>query len=208
LLIYKKTGDSIALQNLQADILSKTNGDILLKNISQASLQQKFEESMERIKEVFVSVASGPLITILNGLAKMLEHTELLKGLLIASGAALAFMATKAIVTAGASIAAAFAMGNWVGAVAGAVPLAAAIAAGTATGVAVNDSVINPQGGIVISTPEGQIVPNRKDSIITTTDPKGMLSGGGNNSEMIAILSEIRDGMKRPGNVYLDSMKV
>jgi len=206
--LYKKTGDSIALQNLQADILSKTNGDILLKNISQASLQQKFEESMERIKEVFVSVASGPLITILNGLAKMLEHTELLKGLLIASGAALAFMATKAIVTAGASIAAAFAMGNWVGAVAGAVPLAAAIAAGTATGVAVNDSVINPQGGIVISTPEGQIVPNRKDSIITTTDPKGMLSGGGNNSEMIAILSEIRDGMKRPGNVYLDSMKV
>ena len=207
--LYKKTGDSIALQNLQADILSKTNGDILLKNISQASLQQKFEESMERIKEIFVSVASGPLITILNGLAKMFEHTALLKGLLIASGAALAFMATKAIVTAGASIAAAFAMGNWVGAVAGAVPLAAAIAAGGATYASVDDALIDPNGGIVISTSKGNIVPDRGDHLIATPDPGKLLGGnGGGNNEMVAILSEIRDGMKRPGNVYMDTVKV
>ena len=205
--MYKRLGNIDAQRNLEAEILSKTNGDILLKNISQASLQQKFEESMERVKELFVSIASGPMISILNSIAKLLSNTVLLKGLLIASGAALAFMATKAILTAGASIASAIAIGNIPGAVLGGIALASATAAGVATGVAVNDAVINPNGGIVISTPEGQIIPNKKDSVITTTNPGGLLSGG-NNRGIENKLDAMIALMQKGGNVYMDSTRV
>lgn len=39
-----------------------------------------------------------------------------------------------------------------------------------------NDGMISPRGNIVIKTPEGQIMPNKKDYLIATTNPNSLLS--------------------------------
>lgn len=52
---------------------------MLLKNISQMSLQQRFEASVEKVKELFVSIASGPIMSVLNGIAKLFEDTFTLR---------------------------------------------------------------------------------------------------------------------------------
>ena len=81
--LLKASNDQQGLAILKQEILSKQNGDMLLKNISQMSLQQRFEASVEKVKELFVSIASGPIMAVLNGIAKMLEHTFALKALLL-----------------------------------------------------------------------------------------------------------------------------
>jgi len=40
----------------------------------------------------------------------------------------------------------------------------------------INDGMISPRGNIVIKTPEGQIMPNKKDYLIATTNPNSLLS--------------------------------
>ena len=64
----------------------------------------------------------------------------------------------------------------------------AAVIAGAAAYSMMNDGIINPKGGMVVSGPEGSIQLNKKDSIIAGTN----LGGGGNsNQDSSALISAI-----------------
>lgn len=85
-------------------------------------------------------------------------------------------------------------------------PLDAIFGSGSET---VHDSMVNPKGRVVISTPKGNIVPDKNDSIITTTNPSGLLGGGSTDmSETNAKLDKLIALLSQGGNVYLDSKKV
>lgn len=196
--LYRKSGDQAKLIALQEKARRIEGGDALLQDISRASLNQRFEESINKIKEIFTEIASGPIISILNGMAKMLQHTTVLKGLLIAAAAAMTAIAVSATIASFGAAAAAAA--PWVAGI-------GAAAAGITTAIAVNDSMISPSGQIMISTPQGNILPNKNDSIITTTNPGGLLSGGSDNSAVTAKLDELIGEVRKGGNVYIDSTR-
>lgn len=71
----------------------------------------------------------------------------------------------------------------------------------------VQDSVISPSGNITISTPKGKIVPHKDDSIITTTNPKGLLAGN-NTGNMEAKLDTMIMLLRQGKSLYMDSIKV
>jgi len=212
--IIKKNNDLVGLTRLQEEIRAKANGDVLLSQISQVSLQQRFQESIEKIKDAFVSIASGPLVKIMGGMANLLSHAETLKGLLIASGAAMSFMATRSIAIAAASAFTSSAQVPIIGAVLGGLAAAATAASlysmmnsGDSKVQSVNDGVVDPTGRITVSTPEGMIVPNRKDHLLFTTNPNALLNKGDDNSVMISKLDRMIALLSRGGNVYIDSEK-
>lgn len=198
LISMNKTTEAAALLD---DIRKQKNGDMMAQDISRASLSQRFEESMTRIKEIFVNIASGPITTILESFAKLLQHTTLIKVLMVSlatvAAAFAASMVTAAIAsvitTGGASLAAAAIVGG------------ATLLAGTA--LAVSDSAISPSGQVMISTPKGMIKPDPNDSIITTTNPQALLGGNGSGAGVENKLDTMITLMSKGGNVFIDSVR-
>ena len=86
----------------------------------------------------------------------------------------------------------------------------AAVMAGAAAYSMMNDGIISPTGGMVVSGPEGSIQLNKKDSIIAGTN----LGGGGNNnggnssSEIRELKNMVAAIANRPINVSIDGKKV
>jgi hypothetical protein len=86
----------------------------------------------------------------------------------------------------------------------------AAVIAGAAAYSMMNDGIISPTGGMVVSGPEGSIQLNKKDSIIAGTN----LGGGGNNNggNSSAEIRELKNMVaaiaNRPINVSIDGKKV
>jgi hypothetical protein len=68
----------------------------------------------------------------------------------------------------------------------------AAVMAGAAAYSMMNDGVISPTGGMVVSGPEGSIQLNKKDSIIAGTN----LGGGGNNNQDSSALISAINGLR------------
>jgi hypothetical protein len=82
----------------------------------------------------------------------------------------------------------------------------AAVMAGVGAYSMMNDGVISPTGGMVVSGPEGSIQLNKKDSIIAGTNLGG---GGGNSSAEIRELKNMIAAIaNRPINVAIDGKKV
>jgi hypothetical protein len=196
--LLRKSNDQAGLAVLQAEAAKVEGGKVMLQDIARASINQRFEESVNRIKDVFTEMAV-PLGNIMDKIAKLLEHTFILKSVLVLAAAAMTSMAISATIT------------SFGAAAAAAAPWLAGIAA-TAAGVgmirAVNDSMISPSGQIMISTPQGNILPNKNDSIITTTNPGGLLNGGGGGDNLVASkIDELIGHVKKGGNVYIDSTR-
>lgn len=89
------------------------------------------------------------------------------------------------------------------------VSIAGWLGAGSGNPTPMHDGMISPHGNIVISTPQGAIVPDRNDSLIATTNPGGLLGGGGSDMSAVANkLDKLIDLISQGGNVYMDSKKV
>jgi hypothetical protein len=86
----------------------------------------------------------------------------------------------------------------------------AAVIAGAAAYSMMNDGIISPTGGMVVSGPEGSIQLNKKDSIIAGTNlGGGGNNNGGNSSAEIRELKNMVDAIaNRPINVSIDGKKV
>ena len=190
-----------------AQLNSATNATEMQAAQARVSEQMKFEESMARVREAVGIMASGPLLKMVEFVRSMTEESWKLKTVLVSVAATMAAIAASsittaismALVTGGASALSGAAV---IGSILGAAALGGGIMAAT-----VNDSLISPSGGILISTPEGMIKPNKNDHIITTTDPKSVLGGGGGgNSER--LLSAILEAVKQPGKVYMGATEV
>lgn len=198
--LYKKNNDQVSLTRLQNDILAKQNGDLLLKNISQVSLQERFSALVDKIKDTIASIGSGPIIHLLNGFAKLVENASVFKGILYTIGGILAGIAATTIITSFVANPIMAGIGFGLG--------AAAVAALSSYGKPVQDALITPSGQVAISTPAGMIVPDKRDSVITTTNPDGLLQSGQSNSGVEERLDALINIMRRSGRIYMDSKEV
>jgi hypothetical protein len=97
----RKTGDLAGIEQLKAEAARKEGGQALLQDIARANLQDRFNESMERIKQIFTEVAAGPMIQLISGFAKLLENTFLLKTVAISLVALFGAIAASAIIASG-----------------------------------------------------------------------------------------------------------
>lgn len=95
--LLRQRNDKSGMAALMEAARKKEGGEILLQDIARANLQQRFEESVERIKQIFTEMAAGPLTKMLSSIASMLENTTLLKGILIGAAALFGVIAALAI---------------------------------------------------------------------------------------------------------------
>ena len=187
--LAKKQGDMDKVRMLENSIGNEEDAKAALEKVS---AQEKFNAAIEKLKSMLSSIVEGPASKFVDYLAKLLADTNKLKAILTT---------IKAVAFA---LAAAFVIMNPVAGLAG---LAAAGAVYAMSSM--NDGVINPKGGMVVSGPEGSIQLNKKDSIIAGTN----LGGGGNNqsnnsNELRELKNMVAAIANRPINVSIDGKKV
>jgi hypothetical protein len=101
--ILRRNGDIAGMEKLKAEAARKEGGQALLQDIARANLQDRFNESMERIKQIFTELAAGPMMTFLGGMTKLLQNTTLLKTVLVATAVVVGAI-TASLIAAAAAI--------------------------------------------------------------------------------------------------------
>jgi hypothetical protein len=111
--LLRSRNDQAGIAALMEEARKKEGGEVLLQDIARVNLQERFQESVERIKQIFTELAAGPMIKLLEGIAKFLQNTTALK-ILFASlvGLATAIAAAITIATGGANLVAAGLIGG------------------------------------------------------------------------------------------------
>ena len=202
--------------------------------VDQQAAQEEFNDSVEKFKEIFVDIAQNilpaikmalePIGIIMQGIGffigLVVKGFKTLLPIIITVGAALAVVYAKqvgmAIMNAVSSIYKAL----------GGLPVVGPVLALAAIGGAVsfinskkvNDGIIQPDGGIALSTQKGTIQLNKEDSVVAGTNlfgEKGGGSGGGstsgggaNMSQTNALLQQLINVISAGGDVTLDGQKV
>tara|TARA_R110001592_G_scaffold114630_2_gene314608 strand:+ start:1079 stop:3391 length:2313 start_codon:yes stop_codon:yes gene_type:complete len=224
-------------ETMSAEEARKALGDdALAKQFEQQSSAELFAQSMERVKEIFVSIVDGPLGAMMSGIASILSNTGaaytifggiavLLGGKMLIGlgrmvgqlGIALGLSQAKAA----SEITAASALTMGIGTIA--VMAAAAGAIGLMYAATkpkkVKDGVIDPKGGIVMSGEKGSIQLDKNDSVVAGTSlfgnekTQGKSQGGGgggsvNMAQTNALLQQLISVVQSGGTVTLDGQKV
>jgi hypothetical protein len=195
--------------------------------------QEKFNESIEKLKSMLSSIVEGPAAKFVDGLANMLSSVERIKSafggvMKIITGISLGKMIGQLGIAAGLQAILAAGAITWASGITLGIGIAAVLGGMWAASsgfsditksmepppTKVNDGIINPKGGMVVSGPEGSIQLNKKDSIIAGTN----LGGGGNSNQdssaLIAAINGLKSDMKalasRPINtsVQLDGKEL
>jgi hypothetical protein len=103
--LMRQRNDIAGMAALKAEAEKTEQGKVLLQDIARANLQQRFQESVERIKQIFTEIAAGPIIKMIEGLARLLQNTTLLKGIFFTLTALATALAVKiALATGGISL--------------------------------------------------------------------------------------------------------
>jgi hypothetical protein len=103
--LMRQRNDVAGMAALKAEAEKTEQGKVLLQDIARANLQQRFQESVERIKQIFTEIAAGPIIKMLEGLARLLQNTTALKGIFAVLTGLAAMLAVKiAMATGGLSL--------------------------------------------------------------------------------------------------------
>lgn len=200
--LAKQQGDIDKVRMLERSIGNEANAEKALQEIS---AQEKFNAAVDKLKSMLSDIVSGPASKFVDMLGKLASNAFLVKGIFYAIAGILSAIAASAIITAFVTNP----IGAFIGLAAG-LAAVASLSAMTSSPESsstktVNDGVINSNGGLVVSGPEGSIQLNKKDSVIAGTN----LGGGGNSSSELAeiknILSQI---LAKDTNVYMDSTKV
>jgi hypothetical protein len=92
-----------------AQIKQSDNADQLLKQYEQISAQEKFNQSIEKLKEMLANLIDGPFGKFLDGLADAVSNAKVLKGIMFAIGGIIAGNMLKGIASFGIQMAAAIA---------------------------------------------------------------------------------------------------
>jgi len=165
--------------------------------VQQQSTAEKFAQSIEHLKEIFVSIVDGPLGLMLNGLNALLSNAYVLYPIMAAIGTIITVKMVKGIIDFGKGIAqvipklmimvgeaiayaAAWAVAN---------PVTALVGLGVAAGVGalvysqMKDGMIDPKGGMIVSGEKGSIQLDKEDSIIAGTNLIGNKSNKSNSSQ-------------------------
>jgi hypothetical protein len=197
--LAKQQGDQDKVNLLQKSLGNEKAANDALKELS---AQEKFNAAMDKLKAMVGSIVEGPAQKFVDMLSKLAQNATLLKVTFGAIAGILAAIAASAIVTAFVT--------NPIGASIGlAAGLGAAYALHQATKV--QDGMIDPKGGLVVSGGKGSIQLDPKDSIIAGTNLTGgkQSSAGYNNSNEIRELKNMVAAIaSRPINVSIDGEKV
>lgn len=220
---YKKLGKEKEAQQLLDDISKQQNGELVAQDIARVSINQRFEQTMLKIKDILSRMLEGPLIGMLEAFANFISDTDRLNNFLSTT-----LMFAKAITASlmAAAVAVTVATGGL-----------NTLAAFAATGVGsyflmslatpdldqyksdnvkdMKDGVIAPNGQIMISTPEGDMIRTGKNDYLyaTPTPPNQLLGGGrGNdtagNSEALRLLRQLVDETRAGKSIYMNSIKL
>ena len=202
--------------------LNEAEAEKLALQEQQASVQEKMDETIMRIKETFASIVDGPLGTFANFIATAMENTQLL--LQILGGVALIYGVLNAKALIGATIAAGKAIAEMSAMSAmtlgiGAIAVIAGIAAVSskmseekekaeakaAKGISVQaDAHIAPDGGLIVSGEKGTYQLHKDDSIIAGTDLKSKSESS--ESEGGPTLGKIAMAFLNPIGTIVDSV--
>lgn len=189
--LLKANNDQIGLARLQEEARKKEGGELLLQDIAKLSLNQRFEESMNRLKEIISTIVAGPIGNMLEAFSRMVANGDAIKGIFNAIKAA-------AIVAA-----VAFAAINPAGALAAAAIIGGGMLAYSATPESsIKDGLISPSAGNRILTPGGVVNTDRNDYIMASTNP-----GGLNNDAVLSKMDELINVMKKGGDVFVDTVR-
>jgi hypothetical protein len=193
--------------------------------LERISAQDKFNAAMEKLKSMVSSIVEGPASKFVDTLGAVLGDANALKTIFYSISTILGAMSlTKlitgllsALVTSGALAATTAATASTITLGVGAIAVIAGIASimgavnsAKSNAKQVNDGVISPTGGMLVSGPEGSIQLNKKDSIIAGTNLGGGGNGNGGNSsaEMRELKNMVAAIANRPINVSIDGKKV
>ena len=155
--------------------------------VNQQTTAEQFSQTIEHLKEIFVSIVDGPLGILLNGMASLLSNAYTLYPIIAGIGAIISVKMVKGMssfgkelvkvipklalmLTSYIGIAAAWAVAN---------PIMAAVGLALAAGVGalvysqMKDGVIGPGGETVVSGPKGSIQLDKEDSMIVGTNLMG-----------------------------------
>ena len=229
---FKKLGD-VSNKNLSEQLkLLKAQGEpmdsVLYKQIQQQSVQEKFNNAIEKLQDLVGSLVAGPLGSMLDLFASIADNATvmysimgLISGLLLGKMAVgLAKTITQLGIALGISTAKAAADTASAEAVTlggATIPILAGI--GAVVGMIAGLSSGGPKlakGGIVTSEVNNATIGEAgPEAIIPLNSPKaaGMLGGGGIDiAPMVAAINEVRNAVNalasKSGDVHLDGQKV
>lgn len=141
------------------------------RQLQSASIQDKFNASVEKLKEIFVGLVD-PLLPVLNAFSSILNYISESKVALTLLQGVMAGLAVKSLINAVASI--------WSMAL---TPLGAALAVGATTALfaavsaakssTMKDGIIDPKKGPIVSGEFGTVQLNPRDSIVAGTNLLG-----------------------------------
>ena len=223
--LINQYGDAAAdLNKEQAEEFKKSGlslDDYLKKQGAQVALQEQFNNSVEQLKEIFVSIVQGPFGTLVGMVSSLLTDFGLMYPIVAAIGAILVEQVVTSMISFGRSVASAIpGMLSLLG-ISEAKAIAEVTAAEAATfGIAtiailagvgaivsamasskseLADDMIQPgYGKRILFSPEGSIAFNDKDTIVAGTDLKqgnDVISGPagsiGNNDGLMAGIREL-----------------
>jgi len=182
-----------------------------LSNFKQLTFQESLNTALEKMRDIFSTIAEGPLGVIAGFFADILSNSYVINSLLGAMVGYLTIATYKSSIllakSIAQSIAAIFAGSFKMGPVglafagAGVAALLTAIASSSSVAKSVNDAIISPSGEIITTNPD--------DYLIATQDPKGLatsMSKGQTGSNKIEQLLE--QILMKNSNVYMDSSKI
>jgi len=196
--------------------------------LERISAQDKFNASMEKLKSMIASIVEGPAASFVDTLGAVLGDANALKTIFYSISTILGAMSlTKLITGLLSALATSEALAATTAATASAITLgvgAVAVIAGIASIMGainsaksnaektnIDDGIISPTGGMIVSGPEGSIQLNKKDSIIAGTNlggGNGGNSGNNNSNELRELKNMVAAIANRPINISIDGKKV
>jgi len=198
----------------EANDLAKSLGskEQRLAALNQIDASTKFNESLERAKSLFADMfkdTEGIGTSIVNTLSTLMT----MKPLLAAIAGLYVTMAVRSAAIAVANIFSSAALagskrgliGMGLGLFAAGAFVSSMYGALSRPVTPMNDGVIAPDGGMIVSGDKGSIQLNKDDSIIAGTNLGG---GGEGNKELLMEIKALRAAVEKGGNVYMDGNKV
>jgi hypothetical protein len=220
-------------KTMTAEEAAKVLGDeSYAQQLEQTSNSEKFEKIVEKIRDAFTPIAETLLPKISEALGWFSEHTNVILGVMTAIGAVIGVQMVGGIIKATAqmapliakagilvgeyvAMAAAWAIANPIGAAAG---LLLAAGVGAVVYSQMQDGMIAPDGGLVVSGEKGTYKLDKNDSVIAGTDlnkPVTNKGGGSVSMDISPLVAEMQNIkavliqiLAKEGIVYMDSTKV
>ena len=189
-----------------------------LSNFKQLTFQESLNTALEKMRDIFTTIAEGPIGIIAGFFADLLSNAYVLNGVLGALVATMGSLAIKSGVTLVKSIGIAiakifegsFAMGplGFAAAGAGVAALLTALAKSSTTAQSVQDGIAPSSKGpfTIMDSYGGMAVTTKGDGIVAS--PNINRSSGVNNEEQRRTNMLLEKLLAKDSNVYMDSQRV